>query len=169
MRRWVGWAVAGVCAAAGAGLVAVALWVDLETADKVASVVGALLALAGLAFTVRALLRERPPTTAAAAGASGSGTPSADTGGGAPAATAGGGEAVNGGAVREVRVRVEGGGVGAGGDITAAGTTRPTAPASDGDGGVPPRIDRRDVHVSGPGSVGAGGDIHGIDLNRNGP
>ncbi|MEK2495564.1 hypothetical protein WN990_39105, partial [Kitasatospora purpeofusca] len=142
--------------------VAVALWVDLETADKVASVVGALLALAGLAFTVRTLLRERPP----AAAAGGAGTPTADTGG-APAATAGGGDAVGGGAVREVRVRVEGGGVGAGGDITAAGTTRPTAPA--GDEGVPPRIDRRDVHVTGPGSVGAGGDIHGIDLNGNGP
>ncbi|MCX4690697.1 hypothetical protein [Kitasatospora purpeofusca] len=165
MRRWVWWTVAGVCAAAGAGLVAVALWVDLETADKVASVVGALLALAGLAFTVRTLLRERPP--AAADGGPGTGTPTADTGGGAPAATADGRDAVGDGAVREVRVRVEGGGVGAGGDITATGTTRPTAPA--GDEGVPPRIDRRDVHVTGPGSVGAGGDIHGIDLNGNRP
>ncbi|WP_435647991.1 hypothetical protein [Kitasatospora purpeofusca] len=64
---------------------------------------------------------------------------------------------------------MEGGGVGAGGDITAAGTARPTAPERDGGGGVPLRIDRRDVHVSGPGSVGAGGDIHGIDLNRNRP
>ncbi|CAN3978384.1 hypothetical protein [Kitasatospora purpeofusca] len=165
MRRWVWWTVAGLCAVAGAGLVAVALWVDLETADKVASVVGALLALAGLAFTGRTLLRERPPATPAAGGP-GTGTPTADTGGGAPAATAGGGDAFGDGAVREVRVRVEGGGVGAGGDITATGTTRPTAPA---DEGVPPRIDRRDVHVTGPGSVGAGGDIHGIDLNRNRP
>ncbi|SDS56230.1 hypothetical protein SAMN05216371_0166 [Streptomyces sp. TLI_053] len=158
MRRWVWWTVAGLCAAAGAGLVAVALWVDLETADKVASVVGAVLALAGLAFTVRALLRERPP----GAGAAGTGAP--DTGGGF-AAAAGGGDGAGDGAVREVRVRVEGGGVGAGGDITAAGTVRPTAP--DDNGGVTPRIDRRDIHVTGPGSVGAGGDIHGIDLNGN--
>ncbi|WP_327075563.1 hypothetical protein OG196_43315 (plasmid) [Kitasatospora purpeofusca] len=167
MRRWAWWTVAGVCAAAGAGLVAVAVWVDLETADKVASVVGALLALAGLAFTVRTLLRERPP--AAAAGSPGTGTPTADTGGVTPAATAGDGDAVGDGAVREVRVRVEGGGVGAGGDITAAGTARPTGSDRDGDGGVPPRIDRRDVHVTGPGSLGAGGDIHGIDLNGNRP
>ncbi|MFB8237571.1 hypothetical protein ACFC58_13565 [Kitasatospora purpeofusca] len=146
MRRWVWWTVAAVCAAAGAGLVAVALWVDLETADKVASVVGALLALVGLAFTVRALLRERPP---------------------AAGATAGGGDACGGGAVREVRVRVEGGGVGAGGDITAAGTVRSNG--SEREGGVPPRVDRRDVHVTGRGSVGAGGDIHGIDLNGNRP
>nr|BEK63594.1 hypothetical protein KPHV_08210 [Kitasatospora purpeofusca] len=119
MRRWVWWA--------GAGLVALALWVDLETADKVASVVGALLALAGLAFTVRTLVRERPPATAAAAGGPGTGTREGDADGGAPAATADGGDAVWDGPVREARVRVEGGG------------------------------------------VGAGSDIHGIDLNRNRP
>ncbi|MFJ4797126.1 hypothetical protein [Kitasatospora purpeofusca] len=135
---------------------------DLETADKVASVVGALLALVGMAFTVRTLLRERPPAAAAVGGAGASGTGTREAG-------ADGGDAVRDSALREVRVRVEGGGVGAGGDITAAGTARPTAPDHDGDGGASPRIDRRDIHVSGPGSVGAGGDIHGIDLNRNRP
>nr|BEK71182.1 hypothetical protein KPHV_84090 [Kitasatospora purpeofusca] len=121
MRRWVWWAVAGVCAAVGAGLVAVALWVDLETADMVASVVGALLALAGLAFTVRTLLRERPPATAAGgAGASGTGARESDADGGVPVATAGD-DAVGDGAVREVRVRVEASGegsVGAGRDVS---------------------------------------------------
>ncbi|MFJ8436027.1 hypothetical protein ACIQ9P_32480 [Kitasatospora sp. NPDC094019] len=165
MRRWVWWAVAGLCAAAGAGLVAVALWVDLETADKVASVVGAVLALVGLAFTVRTPLRERPPAAGVAA-VSGTGAPDTGDRGGSPA-VAGGGDGAGDGVVREVRVRVEGGGVGAGGDITAAGTVRPTAP--DDNGGVAPRIDRRDVRVTGPGSVGAGGDIHGIDLNGNRP
>ncbi|MFD7414032.1 tetratricopeptide repeat protein [Kitasatospora purpeofusca] len=121
MRRWVWWAVAGVCAAVGAGLVAVALWVGLETADMVASVVGALLALAGLAFTVRSLLCERPPATAAGgAGASGTGAREGDADGGVPVATAGD-DAVGDGAVREVRVRVEASGegsVGAGRDIS---------------------------------------------------
>ncbi|MFB8240132.1 hypothetical protein ACFC58_26665 [Kitasatospora purpeofusca] len=114
MRRGVWWTVAAVCAAAGAGLVAVALWVDLETTDKVASVVGALLALASLVFTVRTLLRERPPAVVGA-GASGAGRRDADAG---ALQAASGGDAVGDGAVREVRVRVEGGGVGAGaGDI----------------------------------------------------
>ncbi|MFJ4796358.1 tetratricopeptide repeat protein [Kitasatospora purpeofusca] len=94
---------------------------DLETADMVASVVGALLALAGLAFTVRTLLRERPPATAAGgAGASGTGARESDADGGVPAATAGN-DAVGDGAVREVRVRVEASGegsVGAGRDIS---------------------------------------------------
>ncbi|MFE2726874.1 hypothetical protein [Kitasatospora sp. NPDC059327] len=63
--------------------------------------------------------------------------------------------------MREVRVVAENGGVGAAGDITAVGAGRPSAP---GGGDASPRIDKREIRATGPGSVAAGGDIHGIDL-----
>jgi hypothetical protein len=59
MRRWVWWTAAALCTAAGIGLVAVAVVVDLWTADQLASVSGGIAALVGLAFTVRGLLGER--------------------------------------------------------------------------------------------------------------
>ncbi|MEK2494788.1 hypothetical protein WN990_35105 [Kitasatospora purpeofusca] len=63
-------------------------------------------------------MRRRVWWTVAGVGtAAGSGTPTADSGGGALAVAAGGGDAVGDGAVREVRVRVERGVVGADGHI----------------------------------------------------
>ncbi|KOV30317.1 hypothetical protein ADK60_16805 [Streptomyces sp. XY431] len=125
-------------------MVAVPVLVDLETADRLASVTGALAALVGLAVTVRGLLR-------GAAADMPAGREGAQGGGGAAAA----------GDVREVHVVAENGGVGAAGDITAVGSGQPSAPSG---GDAPPRIDRREVRATGPGSVAAGGDIHGIDL-----
>ncbi|WP_344344070.1 hypothetical protein [Kitasatospora putterlickiae] len=121
MRPWMWWTVAAVCAATGIGLLAFAVLGDLENADKIASVTGAVVALAGVPLTLLALRR-----------------------------SVGGNE-------REVRVRAEQGGIAAAGSITAAGT----AP---GDGGVY-GVDKRDVRATGPGSIAAGGDIVGLDLN----
>nr|BEK63510.1 hypothetical protein KPHV_07370 [Kitasatospora purpeofusca] len=148
MRRWVWRSAAGLFTAAGAGLVTVAVMVDLESADKVASVGGALIALVGLAVTVRGLLPDQGN--------------SAPTGGGQtpPAADNGGG------GVREIRVHAENGGTAAGNDCTAGMAGRPGRP--DGDG-PQPRSETRHVHAAGPGSTAAGNNIHGIDPRRNRP
>ncbi|MFJ9953413.1 hypothetical protein [Kitasatospora sp. NPDC091207] len=144
MRRWAWWTAAGVCAVAGTALVAVPVLVDLETADRLASMTGALAALVGLAVTVRGLLRGAP-----------AGMPAGRDG------VRGGGDPAAAGGVREVRVVAENGGVGAAGDITAVGAGPPSAPSG---GDASPRVDKREVRATGPGSVAAGGDIHGIDL-----
>lgn len=137
MRRWIWWTTAGLCAAVAVALVTVAAVGSLDTADKAASVGGAVAALAGLVLTVRQGLPERPAPDA--------------------------------GGVREVTVQAENGGVAAAGSITTASSGARPEPAPGGPGGTPPRTDRRDVRATGPGSVAAGGDITGIDLNRTDP
>ncbi|MET7938248.1 hypothetical protein [Streptomyces sp. NPDC005322] len=60
MTSWVRpalWALAVVAAAGAAALTGVAIWVDLDTADRVASVCGAILAGMGLVVSVAALNR----------------------------------------------------------------------------------------------------------------
>jgi hypothetical protein len=60
MTSWVRpalWTLAVVAGAGAAALTGVAVWVDLDTADRVASVCGAILALAGLVVSVAALTR----------------------------------------------------------------------------------------------------------------
>ncbi|MFC9326980.1 hypothetical protein [Kitasatospora sp. NPDC057015] len=110
---------------------------DLESADKVASVGGALIALVGLAVTVRGLLRDQGN--------------SAPTGGEqTPPATD------DGGGVREIRVHAENGGTAAGNDYTAGMAGRPDRP--DGDG-PQPRSETRHVHATGPRSTAAGRNI----------
>ncbi|WP_380279364.1 hypothetical protein [Kitasatospora purpeofusca] len=126
VRRWMWWTVAAVCAAAGIGLAAVAVLGDLENADKIASVTGAVVALAGVPLTLLGLRRPAGP-------------------------------AVPDGNVREVRVQAAQGGIAAAGSITAA-DAAPGGGAADG-------VDKRDVRATGPGSIAAGGDIVGIDLN----
>ncbi|GAB2769586.1 hypothetical protein [Streptomyces bullii] len=49
------WALAVVAGAGAAALTGVAVWVDLDTADRVASVCGAILALVGLVVSLAAL------------------------------------------------------------------------------------------------------------------
>ncbi|MFJ3802794.1 hypothetical protein ACIPSJ_41810 [Streptomyces sp. NPDC090088] len=61
--------VAVVCAAAAIGLTAVAFAVDLETANQVASIVGALVGLAGFVVSAWALLRSARETVEASNGA----------------------------------------------------------------------------------------------------
>ncbi|WP_211299802.1 hypothetical protein, partial [Amycolatopsis lexingtonensis] len=66
-RRWVPWVAAGAAtAAAGGG----AVWVGLETADKIGSVVGAVCGVLGLGLSAYGLLRaghaEPPPAAGAA-------------------------------------------------------------------------------------------------------
>lgn len=56
-RRKVMWAVAVLCGVTGVGLVLVAVLVDLDTADRTASVVGAVVALVGLALSAYTLLQ----------------------------------------------------------------------------------------------------------------
>lgn len=56
-RRRVMWAVAALCGVTGVGLVLVAVLVDLDSADRTASVVGAVVALVGLALSTYALLQ----------------------------------------------------------------------------------------------------------------
>ncbi|WP_344437699.1 hypothetical protein [Kitasatospora nipponensis] len=108
---------------------AVAVLVDMVTAEKLASIGGALIALVGLAITMRELLQ-------------------------------------GGGSGRERQVHAENGGVAAGDNIIAAGASGPPATG----GSDPwPHIDKRDVNATGQGSIAAGGDIHGIDLNRSQP
>jgi hypothetical protein len=46
------WAVAGVCGLTAVGLVVVAVLVDLDTGDRVASIVGAIVGLMGCALSV---------------------------------------------------------------------------------------------------------------------
>lgn len=50
------WSTAVLCAAAGVGLVVVAVVVDLDTADRAASVVGGVVALCGTVLTVYQVL-----------------------------------------------------------------------------------------------------------------
>ncbi|MFB7474049.1 hypothetical protein [Kitasatospora sp. NPDC056184] len=126
MRRWVWWAAAAVCAAVGIGLVAVAVLGGLDSADKIASVTGAVVALVGVPLTLLGLRRSA-------------------------------GSAAPDGNVREVRVRAAQGGIAAAGSITAGGS----APG----GGAVDGVDKREVRATGPGSIAAGGDIVGIDLN----
>lgn len=57
IRRRVMWAVAALCGVAGVGLILVAVLVDLDTADRTASVVGAVVALVGLALSTYSLLQ----------------------------------------------------------------------------------------------------------------
>ncbi|GAA2290905.1 hypothetical protein GCM10010415_73340 [Streptomyces atrovirens] len=56
-RRRVMWAVAVLCGVIGVGLVLMAVLVDLDTADRTASVVGAVVALVGLVMSAYALLQ----------------------------------------------------------------------------------------------------------------
>lgn len=56
-RRRVMWAVAALCGVTGVGLALVAVLVDLDTADRTASVVGAVVALVGLALSTYTLLQ----------------------------------------------------------------------------------------------------------------
>ncbi|MES9810799.1 hypothetical protein [Streptomyces sp. CS081A] len=56
---------AGLCAVAMLGLVAVAVFVDLDTGDRVASIVGAAAGLAGLALALRQGTAPTPPPPAA--------------------------------------------------------------------------------------------------------
>ncbi|CAL9346343.1 hypothetical protein SUDANB176_00380 [Streptomyces sp. enrichment culture] len=51
------WALAVVTGAGAAALTGVAVWVDLDTADRVASVCGAIVAMVGLVVSVAALSR----------------------------------------------------------------------------------------------------------------
>ncbi|MEU3620149.1 hypothetical protein ABZ725_48915 [Streptomyces sp. NPDC006872] len=155
MRRWAWWTAAALCMAAGIGLVAVAVVADLGTADQLAGVSGGIAALVGLAFTVRGLFQERTAGMPAGTG----GQPDDNGAAADPAAL----DRLA-GAVREVRVQAEDGGIGAGGSITSAGAASAPGPALEG-GTAPPRIDKRDIRATGPGSVAAGGDIAGIGLN----
>lgn len=56
-RRRVMWVVAALCGVTGVGLVLVAVLLDLDTADRTASVVGAVVALVGLALSTYTLLQ----------------------------------------------------------------------------------------------------------------
>ncbi|MFG3053431.1 hypothetical protein ACGFZP_21125 [Kitasatospora sp. NPDC048239] len=56
-RRVVAWVGAGVSCAVALGLGAVALRVDLDTADRTASVIGAVIGVVGLAVAAYALVR----------------------------------------------------------------------------------------------------------------
>ncbi|MFF2041026.1 hypothetical protein ACFVVX_11400 [Kitasatospora sp. NPDC058170] len=55
--RVVAWVGAGVSCAVALGLGAVAIWVDLDTADRTASVIGAVGGVVGLAIAAYALAR----------------------------------------------------------------------------------------------------------------
>lgn len=101
----------------------VAVLVDLDTADRVASVTGAVVGLAGLVVALIAL--HAPGTTAP----------------------------------DSRRVRARGGGIAAGGDITAPGAPPRTGAAA----GPTTGSGQRDVSATGRGSVAAGGDINGVD------
>ncbi|MGW4897247.1 hypothetical protein ACWEQL_34065 [Kitasatospora sp. NPDC004240] len=137
MNRWV-WRAAAIGSGAGAAaLGATVVLVDLDTADRAASVVGAVVALAGLVLALRPLLR------------SGSGA--------GP-----GGPAGQGGPAGEAWVEVTGGGVGARRDIIGAHAFATGQPVPDP--GVDPQT--LVVRVDGDGSVGAGGSIVGIDLGN---
>jgi hypothetical protein len=95
-NRWAWWAAATVCGAAGIALVAVAVLVDLDTAEKFASIGGGVIALFGFAVMIRGLL-ESP----------GSGAPSGGSGQAAPSPSAGGGS------TRKVQVTAKTGGMAA--------------------------------------------------------
>ncbi|MER5351625.1 hypothetical protein ABT093_15000 [Kitasatospora sp. NPDC002551] len=114
------WTVAAVCAAAGVGLVAVAALGELEGADKIASVTGAVVALAGVPLTLLALRRSAGPAApggnvrevrvrAAEGGIAAAGSITA-------AGAAPGGGVVDGVDTREVRATGPGS-IAAGGDI----------------------------------------------------
>ncbi|WP_407913898.1 hypothetical protein [Kitasatospora sp. NE20-6] len=144
---------------------AVAVLGDLESADKIASVTGAVAALTGVPL---ALLGLRQPADA------GSGTdPEAGAGAVLPAGTAETAAAgVVGGSVREVTVHSERGGIAAAGNITgtraAAGNITGAgagSPAAQTGNQAVPGIDKREVRATGTGSIAAGGDITGIDLS----
>lgn len=71
-RRRVMWAIAALCGVTGVGLVLVATLVDLDSADRTASVVGAVVALVGLALSAYTLL-QAPANVGSAARAYGRG------------------------------------------------------------------------------------------------
>ncbi|WP_406326829.1 hypothetical protein [Streptomyces sp. NBC_00203] len=124
------WASAGLCAAVLVGLAVVAAVVDLDTADRAASVVGAALGAVGLLVSVYALFRPTP-------GPSPSGT----------------------GATRHVRSRGRRA-MAAGGNINentfgTRSTVRPSAPTA----APTPPVDDVDVRARGRDALGAGGDI----------
>ncbi|GHH81365.1 hypothetical protein GCM10018793_38540 [Streptomyces sulfonofaciens] len=133
------WVVGGLCGSAAVGLLAVSVLVDLDTGDRVASVVGAVVGLAGLAVSVWTAVRDGQP---------GPGAPS------------------GGGTRRTVRARGRGA-VAAGGDVSgnAVGdrsrVTRTAAPASPPGGGRTPPPGRSEVAARGPGAVAAGGEASG--------
>ncbi|KIF05916.1 hypothetical protein PL81_10460 [Streptomyces sp. RSD-27] len=149
-HRWAWWAAATLCASAGIGLVAEAVLVDLDTAEKFASIGGGVIALFGFAVMVRGLL-QGPGRGAAPSGGSGQAAPRSSAGGGGS---------------RRVRVTAEDGGMAAAEGIDA------------GAGGAawwrrPRRADRErpqnetiEVTARGRGSVGSGGRIDGVDRTR---
>ncbi|MFE4515151.1 hypothetical protein ACFRMQ_13305 [Kitasatospora sp. NPDC056783] len=151
-NRWAWWVAAALCAAAGIGLVAVAVLVDLDTAEKFASIGGGVIALFGFAVTLRGLLQ-----------GSGSGAPSGGSGQAAPGSSAGGGSR------REVRVTAEDGGMAAADGIGAgaggAGQWRRGRRADR----ERPQNETIEVTARGQGSVSSGGRIDGVDPTRRTP
>ncbi|MEU6826226.1 hypothetical protein ABZ921_36910 [Streptomyces atriruber] len=143
-RRGVAWGVAVAGAAAAVGLTLVALLVDLDTADRVASLVGAVAGLAGLGFSAYALVQ---PDGSGSGGGNGSGN--------------------GGGSARVVRARGRGA-VAAGGDVTgnAFGASSRTVNGRPGPQPPTPRPSTPGSvggHVSarGDGAVAAEGDVRG--------
>ncbi|MFF2149283.1 hypothetical protein [Kitasatospora sp. NPDC058190] len=55
MRRSMWWAAAAVCGLVAVSLIIVAVLVNLDTANRVASIVGAIVAITGLTLTLRSL------------------------------------------------------------------------------------------------------------------
>ncbi|WP_406159338.1 hypothetical protein OG806_26995 [Streptomyces sp. NBC_00882] len=124
------WASAGLCAAVLVGLAVVAAVVDLDTADRAAGVVGAVLGAVGLLVSVYALFRPSP--------------------GPSPSST---------GTTRRVRSRGRRA-MAAGGDIKGnafgtRSTVRPSAPTP----APTPAADDVDVQARGRDALGAAGDI----------
>ncbi|MFE2534709.1 hypothetical protein [Streptomyces sp. NPDC059371] len=130
VRRVLAWIVGGVCLTAIVGLVAVAV-LDLDEGDRTASVVGAVVAVIGLALSVIILLM----TPAG-------GTQSANVV-----------RAQGRGALAAGR-SVQGNAIGKGAKVTIAPTPPPAPPA-----GAAPPAGRRDVTARGEGAVSAGEDI----------
>lgn len=126
------WASAGLCAAVLAGLAIVAVVVDLDTADRAASVVGAALGVVGLLVSVYALFRPSPSPSP-----SGTGTTRRVRSRGRRAMAAGGN--INGNAFG-TRATVR----------PSAPTAAPTPPADDVEG---------DVQAFGRDALGAAGGI----------
>ncbi|WP_380282098.1 hypothetical protein [Kitasatospora purpeofusca] len=145
-NRWAWWVAAALCAAAGIGLVAVAVLVDLDTAEKFASIGGGLIALFGFAVMARGLLRGQ-----------GNVAPSHGRGQASPAPS------ISGGSSREVRVLAEDGGMAAaeGIDAGAGGTGRRRGRGRAGR--ERPRHEAIEVTARGEGSVSSGGRIDGVD------
>ncbi|MFB6577527.1 MULTISPECIES: hypothetical protein [unclassified Streptomyces] len=129
-------------------MVAVAALVDLETADKFASVGGAIVALLGLAITVHGLMRSRSSGTQVGGRRAGDGQ--------APAT------AVSDGSVRRVRVAAEDGGLSVGIGIIGAGVQLPV-----GLGDLRSQSETRVVTSRGNGSIAVGDFMYGVDLPRH--